>query len=231
MKLTLLFNDSEIKEILNISDCELMHRRVSGKLNFEQRGAAYFYKSPDNSYLLNHPLAVQLINWYQHRHEVEIDNRPTGSNTKVLICDLLEQLLIPVEREFGDITISYGFTSAALNRYIQKNSPAGTCPAIDQHSGFETNKNNNAICQRGGLACDFKVAGFENKMEVIAKFIVDNLCFDKLYYYGADKPIHLSISAAPQQHLQIMNISKNGRRIPGKKAFGDEAKLLAAELQ
>ena len=124
---------------------------------------------------------------YQHRHDIDIDNRPTDSDSRVLICDLIAQLLIPVQREFGDITISYGFTSAALNRYIQKNSPAGTCPAIDQHSGFETNKNNNVICKRGGLACDFRVAGFEGRMNVVTKFVVDNLCFDNLYYYGVNR--------------------------------------------
>jgi len=208
-----------------------MQMRLSGELDYQKEGTTFLYQLPEHKHLLNHPLTDQLINWYQHRHDVDIDNWPTDSNTKEQICRLLEQLLIPVQREFGEIKISYGFTSAKLNRYIQKNSPEGTCPAIDQHSGYETNKNNNAICQRGGIACDFKVAGFEDRMDIVARFIVDNLCFDKLYFYGTDKPIHLSINSAPKQHLQIMNISKNGRRIPGKKAFGVAAKVLATELQ
>ncbi|NRA14947.1 MAG: hypothetical protein HRU04_05565 [Oceanospirillaceae bacterium] len=225
-----LYPSKEIKTLLQISDCELMHRRSSGALCYEKKGAAYFYQLPDKKYLLNHPLADQLINWHREKHKSDIDNTPTDSDTKTLICDLLQQLLIPIQDEFGEIKITYGFTSAALNRYIQKISPTGTCPAIDQHSALETNKNDNQICKRGGLACDFTVANFGDRMNSVTRFVIDNLNFDKLYYYDTDKPIHLSISETPEQHLQTMSISKNGRRIPGKKAYGTAAKLLAAEL-
>ncbi len=225
-----LYPSKEIKNLLQISDCDLMHRRLLGKLDYEKKGAAFFYRLPDKKYLLNHPLADQLINWHQERHDADIDNTPSDNETKTLICDLLEQLLIPVQDEFGEIIITYGFTSAALNRYIQKNSPSGTCPSIDQHSGVERNKNNNVISERGGLACDFIVTDYGNKMGKVTKFIVENLTFDRLYYYGSDKPIHLSINDKPIKHLQIMNQSKTSRRIPGKKAYGTQAKLLAAEL-
>tara|TARA_B100000780_G_C20767280_1_gene304695 strand:+ start:111 stop:329 length:219 start_codon:yes stop_codon:yes gene_type:complete len=61
-------------------------------------------------------------------------------------------------------------------------------------------------------------------------FIVNNLDFDKIYYYGNDKPLHVSVGDKSEKHLQIMDVSKNGRRIPGKKAYGNKAKLLAEEL-
>ncbi len=230
MKIQKLYPSREIKKLLQLTDCELMHMRISGGIEYEKRGSAYFYRLSDKKHLLNHPLADKLINWHQEVHKVDIENTPSGNESETLICDLLQQLLIPIQDEFGYINITYGFTSATLNRYIQKNSPSGTCPALDQHSAFEKNQNDNPICARGGLACDFTVEGFEDKMHIVTRYIVGNLNFDKLYYYASDRPIHLSISAAAERHLQIMNLSKNGRRIPGKKAYGAGAKLLAEEL-
>ncbi|GAB1260765.1 hypothetical protein [Aurantivibrio plasticivorans] len=36
-------SSKEAKKALKISDCELMHMRVAGKLVFEKRGNAFFY--------------------------------------------------------------------------------------------------------------------------------------------------------------------------------------------
>jgi hypothetical protein len=66
-------------------------------------------------------------------------------------------------------------------------------------------------------------------MDVVMNFIVNNLDFDKIYYYGDCKPIHVSVGENAVKHLQIMNVSDKGRRIPGKKAFGNKAKVLAEE--
>lgn len=38
---------AEVKKILRISDCELMHRRERGELVFQKKGNAYFYKPPN----------------------------------------------------------------------------------------------------------------------------------------------------------------------------------------
>jgi hypothetical protein len=38
------------------------------------------------------------------------------------------------------------------------------------------------------------------------------------------------VSDAPRGHLQLIQQSANGKRYPGKKAFGDKALALAQEL-
>jgi hypothetical protein len=61
-------------------------------------------------------------------------------------------------------------------------------------------------------------------------FIVNNLSFDKIYSYENDRPLHVSTGNESERHLQIMNISDKGRRIPRRKAYGNETKILAEEL-
>ncbi|MFT6528595.1 MAG: hypothetical protein ACJAZB_000227 [Psychrosphaera sp.] len=39
-------SSTEIKKILRITGCELMHRRVKGELEFKKVGNAYFYLIP-----------------------------------------------------------------------------------------------------------------------------------------------------------------------------------------
>ena len=61
-------------------------------------------------------------------------------------------------------------------------------------------------------------------------FNANDADFDRNYYYVNDKPLHVSVGHKSEKHLQIMDVSKNGRRIPGKKAYGNKAKLLAEAL-
>lgn len=204
--------------------------RVSGKLDFEKKGNAFLYQLHDKKLLLKHPVANNLLNWYQEKHVISLDNFPKDVESINSILELIETVLLPVNKKFGDVKITYGFVSQELNRYIQKNSSTGTYPTIDQHSASELNNANNHICKRHGIACDFFINGFENKMDQVMLFIVKNLDFDKIYYYGNDRPIHVSVGNKSEKHLQIMNVSANGRRIPGKKAYGNEAIILAEEL-
>ena len=180
--------------------------------------------------LLQHPLAKQLLNWYQKKHHISIDNSPKEVESIKSILMLVETVLIPVSKKFGEIKITYGFVSPELNRYIQRNSSSGTYPSTDQHAASELNQANNQICNRQGLACDFIVNGYEKQVGQIMLFIVNNLDFDKIYYYGNDKPLHVSVGHKSEKHLQVMNVSENRRRIPGKKAYGNKAKVLAEEL-
>lgn len=230
MQDTLYFTSKEMKKLLSLSDCHLMHEREKGNLPFIKKGNRFLYKVDDEMLVSKHELSYQVINWYQHIHEVDLDNSPVEDGSIKAIASLLKEILIPINNEFGAIKITYGFVSSQLNTYIQKNSPSGTCPSIDQHSSHELNSINNSICKRGGLACDFYVLGYESKMNEITDYIVNNLRFDKLYYYDSDRPIHISVSEDMLRHLQIMNESDNGRRIPGRKAFGKEAISLAKEL-
>ncbi|TWX72211.1 hypothetical protein [Colwellia sp. C1TZA3] len=226
----ILFTSQEFKELLDVSDCELMHMRSSGKLAFVKKGNAFLYQLHDKKLLLNHPIANNLLNWYREKHQITIDNSPKEIESINSILILITSILLPVSRKFGNVRITYGFVSPKLNRYIQKNSSSGTFPPIDQHAASELTQYNKLICKRNGLACDFVVNGYEKKMDQVMLFIVKNLNFDKIYYYGNDKPLHVSIGNKSERHLQAMNLSDKGRRIPGRKAYGDEAKILAEEL-
>jgi len=226
----LLFSSKDFKKLLQVSDCELMHMRVSGELNFVKKGNAFLYKLHDKHLLLKHPLANQLFNWYQGKHAINLDNTPKEIESIESTVMMIETVLLPISKRLGNVTITYGFVSSELNKYIQKNSSSGTYPSIDQHAASELNNANNHICKRHGLACDFIVNGYEERMNEVMLFIVKNLSFDKVYFYGNHRPLHVSVGSESERHLQIMNVSDKGRRIPGRKAYGNKAKILAEEL-
>lgn len=171
----------------------------------------------------------QLIQWFQQKHQLQCCNTPSVESARYLTL-LVNNLLLPIEDNLSEISISYGFVGSELNRYIQRHSSVGTAPLLDQHACCEVNSKGKAICQRPGAACDFFVLGFEDRMHEVVLFICQHLAFDKLYFYGRNRPIHLSISESPLRHLQVMQHDKNGRRYPGKKAFSDNALALAKEL-
>lgn len=174
-------------------------------------------------------LYTQLLNWYQTKHQFSSQNIPS-TESAALLHQLIDTLLLPIATHFGELTITYGFTSPELVRFIQHKSPAGTAPKLDQHACIELNGQGAAICNRPGAACDFIVRGLADQMHLVTQFICQQLSFDKLYFYGRDRPIHLSISEQPLKHLQIMQQSERGRRYPGKKAFGGKVLTLASEL-
>lgn len=174
-------------------------------------------------------LYEQLLNWHLSKHAVPIDNTPSTASAEYL-NKLVLDILLPVTNQFGMLTITYGFTGPELSRYIKRISPAGTAPSIDQHACTELNSKGTTISNRPGAACDFSVKGHESSMNEIVLFICENLVFDKLYYYGKSRPIHISVADNPLCHLQVMQQSIKGRRFPGKKAYGEQAITLAKEL-
>lgn len=174
-------------------------------------------------------LYTQLLNWYQAKHQFVGDNTPSAASVPML-QQLTRDILLPLTQHFGELHITYGFTGPALSRYIQRLSPAGTAPDLDQHACCELNSKGTIICQRPGAACDFIVQGYENRMHEVTQFICQQLSFDKLYFYGRDRPLHVSVSDEPLRHLQLMQQSESGRRYPGKKAFKDNAIVLARQF-
>lgn len=219
-----------MKALLSISDCQLMHERINGNLPYTKSGNRFLYELDQQVIESRYQVANHLFDWFKLKHKVELDNFPIQKESVVAALKYIREILVPIRQALGTPQITYGFVSASLNTYIQKYSSSGTCPALDQHSSHELNSKNNFICSRGGLACDFYVVGYENKMNLVAHYIVDKLKFDKLYYYGKSRPIHLSVNDDPKYHFQIMSVSQNGRRIPGRKAYGSEAKNLSKEL-
>jgi hypothetical protein len=50
-------------------------------------------------------------------------------------------------------------------------------------------------------------------MEEVARWIMANLPFDRLYYYGPNKPVHVSYSERPAGEAHEMRVV-GGRRVP-----------------
>jgi len=167
-----------------------------------------------------------LINWYQIRHpewKLEGHNTPLQQQSIDGLKQLQHDIVSPLEQAFGDIHITYGFTSAELLRRIKKDSPGHMAPELDQHAAFELNLRGNRICKRDGAACDITISGYENQMQRIAHYIVDNLRFDKLYFYGDSRPIHISVGPENSRFVQKMNTQPTGLRTPGQRKSGESA--------
>ena len=178
---------------------------------------------------MQNAIGKRLVYWFHNKHEFTQENKPTSIDSINALTYLVSEILLPVENFIGKPIITYGFTSNALKNYIQRYSPEGTAPTIDQHSAYEKNSRGTQICSRGGAACDFFIEGVSTSE--IVRFITNKLNYDKIYYYGNDRAVHVSIHLTePLKHLQVMYESKNGRRYPGKKAFGDQAIKLAEDL-
>jgi hypothetical protein len=224
----IFLRSKELKAVLNVTDCQLMHLRVTNKLQFVKNGNAFYYALPSGSSLLNHPLGYQLLNWHKEKHQIVIENQPSTSESRQALEQLIKDILLPIERKFKRPQITYGFTSSELKRYIAKHSPKGTAPELDQHASCEMNGKNNEICKRGGAACDFIVDGVSTA--VVVRYIVKHLNFDRIYYYGNDRSVHVSVSEQPHKHLQIMLVSESGRRYPSLKGFGIDAVKLSETL-
>ena len=53
----------------------------------------------------------------------------------------------------------------------------------------------------------------DEDMEEVARWIIANLAYDRLYFYGKDRPIHVSYSETPTKEAWEMRVV-GGRRVP-----------------
>ncbi|OEF64085.1 hypothetical protein A1OW_02855 [Enterovibrio norvegicus] len=165
----------------------------------------------------------ELIDWHRTQHPVipsEISNRPLQEESTSALIALSDDILTPLENQFGSITITYGFTSNILKNYLLKHHPGQMAPSLDQHAASERNAKGNLICKRQGAACDLLVEGFDKRMDEIAKFVVTQLPFDRLYFYGKNRPIHVSIGPENSKYVQIMKPSAKGHAVPVRRGVG-----------
>jgi hypothetical protein len=168
--------------------------------------------SPCGRYLTYRDLIECGETWRRAAHlGTPIDNHPVQQESWDALVALCETLLDPVIDEFGSISLTYCLAGASLSRRVT-NEIGRIAPSRDQHASFELNRNNQRICERGGAATDFKVPG-TSSLEV-AKWIVSNTDFDRLYYYGPENPIHISSNTDPLGQVVILKTSTAGRRIP-----------------
>jgi hypothetical protein len=149
-----------------------------------------------------------LIECGETQARLNLANLPRHPQTFNALYDLATKLLDPLVDYFGSIRLTYGFCSPELGRHIK----ARVAPALDQHAGHELNRRGELICDRGGAACDFIVE--DEDMREVADWITANLPFDRLYFYGRDRPIHLSYSPSELRQAVEMRAGPSGRLVP-----------------
>jgi len=134
-------------------------------------------------------------------------NIPVSIDTYSAITNLANEILERVIQEFGDITLTYGFCGPALQRLIKQKIDS----KIDQHAGHELDLKGNLICKRKGFAVDFIV---KNKCSLdVSRWIVNNCRYDRLYFYGSNRPVHISYSDSPIEQIVLMKF-RNTRVVP-----------------
>lgn len=135
-------------------------------------------------------------------------NRPREADTYTALYDLATQVLDPVIDYFGMIKLTYGFCSEELAKKIS----GRIAPKLDQHAGHERKRNGKPVCERLGAACDFLVE--DEDMEEVANWVFENTEVDRIYFYGKDKPIHVSYSQTPARQFVVMTLMPSGTRVP-----------------
>ncbi len=143
-----------------------------------------------------------------------VRNIPLNPHTYNALFDLATHVLDPVIEYFGAIRLTYGFCSSELGRHIHRR----VAPELDQHAGHEVSRLGRLICKRGGAACDFLVE--QEDMREVADWIIANTPFDRLYFYGADRPLHVSYAQCGTRLAYRMYEGKNGRLVPARYRHG-----------
>jgi DNA phosphorothioation-associated putative methyltransferase len=148
-----------------------------------------------------------------------IENLPSDPDSYSALLDLALNVLDPIIEYFGAIRLTYGFCSPQLSAKIGSR----TAPKLDQHASHERNRFDTYICDRLGAACDFIVD--DENMRTVSDWIIANVPFDRLYFYGEGRPIHVSY-VTPRAGLVIdMVKGPSGRLVPRKRHASAPADL------
>lgn len=150
----------------------------------------------------------QLIECGEAQAQTGLSNRPKQAQSYNAIHDLVAMIIDPVIDYFGMIRLTYGFCSPELSKKI----PGRIDPKRDQHAAHELNRRGKPICERFGAAVDF-VVDDESMLEV-AQWIVVNTPFDRLYFYGDRRPIHVSLGPENKREIVVMTSLANEKLVP-----------------
>lgn len=138
-----------------------------------------------------------------------MSNLPKEPDSYTALLELARNILDPVIEYFGMIKLTYGFCSSDLAKQIK----GKIAPKLDQHSAHERNRVGRPICDRFGAAVDFSVE--DEDMLDVAKWIAENIPFDRMYVYGPELPIHISYGPQMTRQVTLMLPSpKSNTRMP-----------------
>jgi hypothetical protein len=174
---------------------------------------------PEPDRLLGHYLTLHefctCTQTYQ-RYSEQINPYPSNSQETIpALVSLNQHILDPVIHRFGRerFLLTYGFCSIDLQRWLNRKDPATgekygrVSPDRDQHMAHEIRRNGRYYCDRLGAACDFGIIGLPSD-ELVDWVLEHPLPFDSLYFYGRDRPIH--ISYGPQHKRSIWAFTASG---------------------
>lgn len=140
-------------------------------------------------------------------HGSRVDNVPDAAASYNSLCDLCISILDPVIEYFGAVELTYCFASANLTKHI----PGRIAPELDQHAACEKARSGRPICSRGGAAVDFLVR--DEDMHEVARWIAEHCSFDRIYLYGKDRPLHVSVGPEETRAVYYLE-ERDGKRFP-----------------
>ncbi|SEQ14072.1 DNA phosphorothioation-associated putative methyltransferase [Ectothiorhodospira magna] len=158
--------------------------------------------------------------WQKLSAEAGFDNQPRRIESWNALNDLAEHVLDPIIEWFGMIHLTYAFSSPQLTKHI----PARVDAKRDQHAACEQNRRGKLICERGGAAVDFIIS--DEDMRDVAHWVATNTPFDRLYFYDADKPIHVSYGPEHNRQVVWMRMGPAETRVPRVVAISSLATLV-----
>jgi hypothetical protein len=151
----------------------------------------------------------------------QIDPYPQNPEETIpSLAALCEHILDPIISEFGiaRFKLTYGLCSPDLKKWLAKKDPVTgvkygmTTPGGDQHMSHERNSKGGHFCARLGASCDFRILDFPSD-DLITRIISRRLPFDAIYFYGPERPIH--ISHGPQNKRYICTFSNKVPTLKG----------------
>jgi hypothetical protein len=154
---------------------------------------------------------------------------PKNPASITAIQALNKWIIEPIIDYFGrdNFILTYGFCSPDLKKYLDKKNPitgiknGRIAPSRDQHMAHEINPKGKYYCNRLGAACDFLIVDVQSD-RVVEWILKKKLPFDSLYFYGVDRPIHISYGS--QHKRDIWAFTERGT--PTKKGIQDWLHLL-----
>lgn len=143
-----------------------------------------------------------------------LKNLPEDPESFNALFDLAYHVLDPVIEYFGMIKLTFGFCSRELAKEIE----GRIAPKIDQHAAHERTPQGRTICERLGAACDFIIT--DEDMAEVVEWMIANVSFDRIYFYGRGRPSHVSYSPTRSRQVVDMIELPNGKQVPRRRQIG-----------
>lgn len=156
------------------------------------------------------------------KYAAKINPYPEQKESLEAIEKLAVRIIDPIIEHFGkdNFCLTYGFCSKDLKRWLNEKDPVTGIkngrvdPKKDQHMAHEVNRNGKYYCERLGAACDFLIVDEPSEQVVKWLLLEKQLPLDRLYFYGTERPIH--VSYGPQHNRYTCTFTASGKPVERK---------------